>query len=459
MPSPAILLQRVRYGLARWLMPDIRELLVKRVADEKEDTEQPQATEEVNVSADMPATFAAMRLGPPEHWLARVREGAPQLLAGEDEGGVPRLQLNEGNTGERAVVDTTEPVHSVPAQWKESRNQEHLARIPRNRESEQDRAPSEAPVEAQERISKVTTRTPGKSSQAPPASQEPDGHCAKAPTARAKIANAIRAVARALSDKKSPSGVEAIHSVAGSKRAKVAPEQAVQRTTSRQAQPIAEGQPLAIGPSRRDSKLEGASRQPPTPRATTEIHNGDVYRREREGSSRSLVDLRRILQPPAVDTEGPRNAMVRPMRDRRETPDQLDEPGVVASVPAQVPPRATRPARPATEYRESQPASLQESADLSVANPARRILRSPQPPGNVSLPVNHLKARPPASYPSAAVRHSTADKRFVERRGRPFPPNHWPVLMKPSRQEGSFSESLLIQQRQAFLKREQTGGD
>lgn len=112
MPSRTSLLQRLRYRLARWLMPDIHELLLHRAAALDSAAERTTEAEDVSKELGVPEHFRSFRPGPPEHWLKLVRESASQLLIDDSEGGLPQMAPKEAAKADDALKVSAQPVQS-----------------------------------------------------------------------------------------------------------------------------------------------------------------------------------------------------------------------------------------------------------------------------------------------------------------------------------------------------------
>jgi hypothetical protein len=94
------ILRQIRARIARWLAPEIFELLRQREPVSSPAGPIPEAGLEVEMSSRSDALVepaSAEQKGPPKHWLAKVREAAPELLLSEEEGGPPWMDADAPN--------------------------------------------------------------------------------------------------------------------------------------------------------------------------------------------------------------------------------------------------------------------------------------------------------------------------------------------------------------------------
>ena len=417
MPSLASFLHRMRRNVAGWLLPEIEDLLLQRINQESD-----AAGERNQEAAEVPTAFLASRQPPPEDWLARVREGAPQLLLNDDAGGLPSVRLGGLAGREAFVADTSSQANPI------IRNRESFEAPVDSHQPAEPQHDQQTPVESNELNATPARNVPLQLDDARPAPRPRRAAAANLPTARQRIASALHAAARMVAGEESrtsrkPSAAAEVKVAEPASRARIQredrPEQVREAASVKASDRIEESRP---------------SRSRATPTGLE-----DSRKQPRSADTHSQRDSRQLPPPKVVIRE---ERVV--TRFAAKHPPQ-ESPGIPPS------PRS----RAGLEPRQEFPAREQRIAEhhldqqvMAVPHPARRVQSIPD------LVPPTIRSRELARQ--ASQRLTAADRPSRATRNRP---NRWPALMASRQERESLLEGLHAQQRHTMLRREQAGVD
>jgi hypothetical protein len=428
MPTFASLVQSARHRLARWLLPEIHQLLVQRIDEETSAAGQPDTHERLQQSVDTSSECAVPRPEPPADWVARVREGAPQLLIGERQGGVPSVRFDDlSATKGPGVVG---PQHT---------NRPVGSHTQSNTRQESNQMTSSGPVHRE---------GPPAS---PPHAEVPSGPArtafSRADATRARIAKVIHAVGRALAGKDSLASNQEINPAAETPKQ----PRGSQPQLHRQDSQVRSVPPEPELPAGKVPGWEGRER-------SEDLAVADAAERRRKPETYKVIrskdkELRRLLLPsvrnwdehvaPHVVRERLRACQMQP--DKRSDLFPASAPLDVQSERREPPPAYHEPQSGAESDRSGMPSALTQQN--------RRFSNLPDNFAAGSRATRELQ--PYRTCPGSASTSSAVTERRSNKR--PSARNRWPALI--AQQQQSPKETFQAQQRQARLNKEQAGVD
>jgi hypothetical protein len=423
MPGLASLVHNMRRSLASWLLPEIHDLLLQRLNQEKNAENDTAVREEHR--ADVPAAFGAQQ--PPEDWLARVREGAPQLLVKEGAGGVPSMQVGDFSGENRESGATAEPgeqLDTLAQPLDDSSDSPRTASLNRS---------ARAPLPADGSSTDRAAAQPGRSSEQPEKATAATRLSDSGKTLlgmRERIANALHAAANAVSTDKS-------------------------QTLNRGARLAADlpflRRILRTGLGRQGPALqdETVDRPAPQSRAVTDglQQVTSRLREEKAGSAEVAEDLH-TLRYEEISSQQELQRRPRPSAPEKRPANAGDTYQALAR-----PAKTVEAQQPSATYTRAQ----RRMPDVPIA--AAAPSRSPgQGPTLVVRSTQEIQPRA-SSFSSPETRPEVTNPLRLERRPWTSHPKRWPALLARPRERESPTESLAMQQRYAMLMREQAGVD
>ena len=442
MPGLASILHSMRRTVAGWLLPEIEDLLLQRINEEKNDGGDPSANSPLR-AGEAAAAFSALRQPPPEDWLARVREGAPQLLVTEDAGSIPPIRLDKVEEREASIVVSSQrPDQALHGQARPDQPPDigevgHMNLS--NRQSSGKRA-SEAMVEStDDRNASMPADYAG------PATGLSDTALPRPRALRERVARALHAATRAISGKQS----QWLNQVAfGMEKNEPAPRARVERRTQPEnwGQRVRSAQRLAelLTDNMRQSRTRPLAEDAELSAALTQS-----ARQARYSQVDSQRDLLSVPVPPPVTRD---DRVVTPAIAMRSNQDgHLPEESIRVSAPFALSDKLVEPRQ---EFANQQQRITDRNLDQLLSTPPHRARRLQEVPEEI---LRTAYAGPEVSrdtsYDSSAMRRPVvADRSRGERQTRP---NRWPALMAQPRKRESVIESSQTQQHQARLWREQ----
>jgi len=458
MGTLASLVQHLRYGLARWLVPDIHDLLLQRIDDENNagiGEAHPRMSE-----SEVPSEFAVLRQQPPEDWLARVREGAPQLLVPEDAGGVPSVRLDNLEDRKGPVADNSQPSNPVAPIQARLDMPLDPHRISDRQLDQRKRSPrSNSGTKSEPTLKRNTPMQSGR--QEPFLKSDPDAETVptlvrsaapllddahlshrlprpmspKMPT-RERIANALHAAARAVSGKESRTNRQQKSAVEMEAAEAAASRVPIERGS--RPEPLRPREPMkAVDRS--------TTARHPVARATPDV--GGPKQPARYTGTSPQQDLRQLITLPVVTQD---KRMVANLAAKR-SPDQSDR-------PSPAPERSVTRVEQHQEAPTHQKRTTERQPYQSLTAPPTHTVKLQKTSGDLGTRTNTSRdVWRNHSYNTISMgRPAVADRISGQRRSRA---SRWPALMAQSQNRESPIKDLQTQQRQTLLRREQAGVD
>jgi hypothetical protein len=441
MPGIESFVRGMRRSLAVWLLPELHDLLLERINEENTGAERDQRQLQLRRQE---GTGMLPALQPPEDWLARVREGAPQLLE-ENVGGVPSIRVKQPSH-EKGESVAGRPHHkqadSIPEVPGHGRDAIHVASMKRTDQEAQRKNTSDDEL--------LFGHLPNKSSQQDDKSTltRSSGRMGTTPGAWGKITNALHAAVNAVSgQERRPANQDlnvATESAQIASASLVHPQQEVVRDRGRTIPPVPQSELIATAlpkktPRSREEQartteaIDLASRGSRHPNISSEPER-------RRGSLLSTTNPNKLL------------ASLLNAHDR-QLGKSPDAPHISVRSGAHLKAGEHAVACQETEIRGLSQISDLPAAAASASEDARRFRSTPKEVMAAAQASRELQPR--ASFSSSTVTRSAAGgPRTRASRNR-----RWPTLIPQPRERESMAEEFHMQQRQEMLRREQSGAD